>query len=129
MKPWRLRQEAGMADIESLLAGVAVSDFPAAVDWYTRLLGHPADIVAHETEVLWHLAGAAWLYVLADRERAGHALVTVSVADLDFTVAEIASRGITTGSAEHIGDAGRKATFSDADGNSIAFIEVTGPTG
>jgi hypothetical protein len=71
MKRWQLRQEAGMADIESLLAGVAVNDFPAAADWYTRLLGRPADIVAHETEVLWHLAGAAWLYVLADRDRAG----------------------------------------------------------
>jgi predicted enzyme related to lactoylglutathione lyase len=118
-----------MADIESVLAGVAVSDFPAALDWYTRLLGQPADIVAHETEVLWHLAGAAWLYVLADRERSGHALVTLSVADLDQTIADIASRGIPAGPAEHVGGAGRKATFTDADGNSIAFIEVTSRPG
>lgn len=116
-----------MANIESMLAGVPVSDFPAAVDWYTRLLGHPPDIIAHETEVLWRLAGVAWLYVLADREHAGHALVALSVADLDLTVAGIASRGITTGPAEQVGGAGRKATFTDADGNSIAFIEVAAP--
>lgn len=113
-----------MAEIESLLAGVAVRDFPAAASWYTRLLGRPPDIVAHETEVLWHVADAAWIYVLADGERAGHAVVTLSVADLDLTVAEIAARGIITGPAEHVGETGRKATFTDADGNSIAFIEV-----
>jgi predicted enzyme related to lactoylglutathione lyase len=46
------------------------------------------------------------------------------VADLDLAVAAIAARGITGGPAEIIGDAGRKATFTDAEGNAVSFIEV-----
>ena len=63
--------------------------------------------------------------MLRDEQRAGHALVTVCVADLDRTVADIAARGITGGQAEPIGDAGRKVTFTDAEGNTVSFIEVT----
>jgi hypothetical protein len=96
-----------------------------AVAWYTRLLGRPADIVPNDDEVMWRLADAAWLYVVRDARRAGHALVTLCVADLDLAVAGIAARGITGGPVEIIGDAGRKATFTDDEGNAISFIEVT----
>jgi len=74
---------------------------------------------------MWRLAGAAWLYVVRDGKRAGHALVTLCVADLDRAVAGIAARGTTTGPVEIIGDVGRKATFIDAEGNAVSFIEVT----
>ncbi len=114
-----------MPDVDVLFAGVAVADFDAAVAWYTRLLGRPTDIIVTDNEVMWRFADAAWLYVVGDRERAGHALVTLSVADLDKTIAEIAARGITGGPAEYVGDAGRKASFTDTDGNSLAFIEVS----
>jgi predicted enzyme related to lactoylglutathione lyase len=113
-----------MTDIGVLFAGVPVTDFGAAVGWYARLFGRPADIIVKDDEVMWRFADAAWLYVLSDPERAGHALVALSVPDLDKALADIAGRGITSGPVEFVGDAGRKAVFTDADGNSLAFIEV-----
>jgi hypothetical protein len=113
-----------MTEVEVLFAAVPVADL-GAVAWYTRLLGRPADIVPNDDEVMWRLADAAWLYVVRDARRAGHALVTLCVADLDLAVAGIAARGITGGPVEIIGDAGRKATFTDDEGNAISFIEVT----
>jgi hypothetical protein len=103
-----------MTDIGILFAGVPVTDFGAAVLWYAQLFGRPADIIVKDDEVMWRFADAAWLYVIGDQERAGRALVTLCVTDLDQTVADIAGRGIACG----------KATFTDADGNSLAFIEV-----
>jgi predicted enzyme related to lactoylglutathione lyase len=114
-----------MTDIEVLFAAVTVADLDAAVAWYGRLFGRPADIVPNDNEVMWRLADAAWLYVVRDEKRAGHALVTLCVADLDQAIADIAARGIAGGPVEIIGDAGRKATFTDAEGNAVSFIEVT----
>ena len=101
-----------------------VSDLQAALDWYGRLFGRPPDIVVNDDEVMWHIAAAGWLYVLNDSDRAGHALVTLAVADLDQSVEEIASRGIRCGAIEIIGNAGRKAAFTDPDGNIVSYIEV-----
>lgn len=102
-----------------------MADLDGAVAWYARLFGRPADIVPNDDEAMWRLTGSAWLYVLRDEKRAGHALVTLCVADLDRTVAGIAARGITGAPVEMVGDAGRKATFTDAEGNTVSFIEVT----
>jgi predicted enzyme related to lactoylglutathione lyase len=114
-----------MMNVEVLFAAVTVADLDGAVAWYARLFGRPADIVPNDNEVMWRLADAAWLYVVRDEKRAGHALVTLCVADLDRAVADIAARGITGGPVEIIGDAGRKATFTDAEGNAVSVIEVT----
>ena len=114
----------GASEIEVLFAAVSVADFDGALDWYTRLFGRPPDITVHETEVMWRILEGAWLYVVLDRDRAGRSVVTLSVGDLDTTAARIAARGVRTDSFEQVGDAGRKATFRDPDGNVISFAEV-----
>jgi predicted enzyme related to lactoylglutathione lyase len=125
-----LRRSGGtVPNINILFAGVPVADFAGAVAWYTRLLGRPADVVAAENEVMWRFADAAWLYVVEDIRRAGHSLVALHVADLDEVVREIASRGITGKPIEIVGTAGRKASFTDADGNELSFIEVSAEQG
>jgi predicted enzyme related to lactoylglutathione lyase len=110
--------------IDVLFAGVPVSDLERAIAWYTQLLGRPADIVPHDDEVMWQCSPAGWLYVVRDPERAGHAIVTAAVADLDRAVADINARGVVGSAVEHVGDAGRKARFTDPDGNEISLIEV-----
>jgi predicted enzyme related to lactoylglutathione lyase len=107
-----------------LFAGVPVRDFAIAKDWYARFFGRPADVVAHEQEVLWKLTDSGWLYVVEDSARAGRSLVAISVADLDAAVTELNSRGLSVQSITQEGDAARKATFEDPDGNSIALLEV-----
>jgi predicted enzyme related to lactoylglutathione lyase len=130
---WRSGSRTGrrtqVPQIDVLFAGIPVADLDAAVAWYARLFGRPADIVVNADEVMWRLADAAWLYVISDKKKAGHSLVTLAVSDLDKTVAEIGGRGIVGGPVEIIGSAGRKASFADADGNTISLIEVTAAAG
>ena len=70
-----------------LFAGVPVADYPAARGWYERLFGRGPDMVPNQTEVVWQVAEGGWVYVVADAERAGRALVTVIVDDLDGLLA------------------------------------------
>jgi predicted enzyme related to lactoylglutathione lyase len=51
-------------------------------------------------------------------------LVTLSVPVLDGALNEIADRGLPIPEIEVIGDAGRKASFVDPEGNTIALVEI-----
>lgn len=112
-----------------LFAGLPVTDFARAADWYERLFDRPCDVVAHESERLWRVTETGWVYVVSDAGRAGNGLVAIVVGDLDATVAELAARGIGVTSTEHVPDGGRKATVTDPDGNQVSFIEVPGQAG
>jgi predicted enzyme related to lactoylglutathione lyase len=114
-------------DFDMVFTGTPVRDFAAATAWYTRLLGRDADIPVNEEEVMWQLTETAFLYVLRDPERAGRSIVTLSVTDLDDAVAEAASRGIAVAPIEAVGTAGRRAGYTDPDGNRIALVEVNQP--
>jgi catechol 2,3-dioxygenase-like lactoylglutathione lyase family enzyme len=108
---------------EILFAGVPVADFAAARAWYERLFGRPADVLPHETEAMWQVAEAGWIYVVGDAERAGRALVTVMVDDLDARLDAIADAGLPIGPVAAVGG-GRKVEVTDPDGNRIGFAEV-----
>ena len=114
-----------MPAFDALFAGVPVGDFDAAHAWYSTFFGRPPDVVPHEREVMWRCADPAWLYVVEDEPRAGHAIVALMVADLDAAVAELAERGITGGPAVPQGDGARKVSFTDSDGNEISLIHVS----
>jgi predicted enzyme related to lactoylglutathione lyase len=107
-----------------LFAGVATADLALALPWYERFMGRPADVRVHAGEVMWQICDGGWIYLVVDPGRAGRALVTVAVPDLDRTVAEMAARGVAPPAIETIEEAGRKATIVDPEGNSIACIEV-----
>jgi hypothetical protein len=113
-------------EVDVAFTGIAVTSLAAARDPYSRLFGRDADIVASDQEVMWRLTDSAWLYVVVDAHRAGRSLVTMAVSDLDVVVAELESRGVDAGPIEVIPDAGRKATWRDPDGNTVAFVEVLG---
>lgn len=115
-----------MTEIDVLFASVAVSDLDAAIAWYTAVLGRAPDIVPNDEEVMWRLTESAWLYVIRDNERACRSVVTMCVRDLDAALAEMRLRGLGQTTVESVGDSGRKAKFSDPDGNKVSFIEVTG---
>jgi catechol 2,3-dioxygenase-like lactoylglutathione lyase family enzyme len=104
-----------------LFAGLAVSDYARALDWYERLLGMPATFEAHETESVWELAEHRSIYVLLKPESAGHAMVTWFVDDLDAFVAAARSRGIEPDTEETYGNGVRKTTYHDPDGNEVGL--------
>ena len=112
-----------------LFCGIPVTDFGAAVDWYSRLFGRPPDLQASDEEVLWQVTGPSWVYVVRDEHRAGRSLVSMAVADLARTIEGLAGRGLVAGPVEAVPGAGTKAAFTDGDGNRVTFVEVSGPGG
>lgn len=104
----------------ALFAGIRVRDLPAARAWYVRLLGEPS-FSPNATEVVWTVADDRSLYIQEDPARAGDALVTLFVDDLDAVVAEIRSRGLEPAERETYSNGVRKATYRDDDGNEVGF--------
>ena len=104
----------------ALFAGVPVRDFASARAWYEQLLG-ATSFFPHATEAVGTLAEDRSVYIVEDAERAGRALITVWVDDLDAAVAQIASRGLEPAERETYSNGVRKTTYRDADGNQIGF--------
>ena len=60
-----------------------------------------------------------WIYVIVDSDRAGSALNTILVDDLDAFLAGLGERGIATDPVEIIGVAVRSTHVTDPDGNRL----------
>ena len=104
----------------ALFAGIRVRGLTAARPWYEQLLGAPS-FFPNDTEVVWTVAENRSLYIQEDPDRAGDALITLFVDDLDAVLAEIAGRGLEPAELESYANGVRKAIFRDADGNEIGF--------
>jgi catechol 2,3-dioxygenase-like lactoylglutathione lyase family enzyme len=104
-----------------LFAGIPVSDYPAALAWYERLLGSPPTFVPNDTEAVWELAEHRSVVIEQRPEHAGHAMHTIFVDDLDALVGQIAGRGLEPAKRETYANGVRKATYRDPDGNEIGF--------
>jgi hypothetical protein len=104
-----------------LFAGLPVSNYQRALGWYGRLLGSEPAFFPNATEAVWKLADHRYLYIKELSERAGHALHTVFVDDLDERVLSIGARGIEPASQETYENDVRKVIYRDPDGNEISF--------
>lgn len=104
-----------------LFAGIPVSDYAAARPWYERLLGAEPTMLPHDTEAVWELAQGGSIYVVEDAARAGRAIHTLFVDDLDARVSAIAARGIEVAEWERYANGVRKAIYRDADGNELGY--------
>jgi catechol 2,3-dioxygenase-like lactoylglutathione lyase family enzyme len=104
-----------------LFAGIPVSDFRAALPWYERLLGSEPSMLPHDTEAVWELGEHRFLFIVEDAKRAGNAIPTLFVEDLDERVAAISERGIEPADSETYSNGVRKVTYRDPDGNEIGF--------
>jgi catechol 2,3-dioxygenase-like lactoylglutathione lyase family enzyme len=110
--------------IKHLFAGVPVADFGPAAEWYERLLGRPPDMRPHQAEAVWQLGADSWIYVVADADRAGRALLTFIVDDLDELVAGVAERGVAAAPIETMSAARmRRTAVTDPEGNRITFAQ------
>jgi hypothetical protein len=116
--------DAETMHVEVAFTGVAVSDLDTGRDFFQRFFGKPPDVLVNENEVMWRVNESAWLYVVVDSARAGHALAALSVADLDAALAELASRGLQPSKLEEHEGGARKAIFLDPDDNTAALIGI-----
>jgi catechol 2,3-dioxygenase-like lactoylglutathione lyase family enzyme len=104
-----------------LFAGISVSDYPAALAWYERLLGAPPAFFPNDIEAVWEFAEHRYLYIELRPEHAGHALLTLFVEDFDARIAQITDRGLEPALQEVYENGVRKTTYRDPDGNEIGF--------
>ena len=110
-------------DFTDLFAGVRVRDIAQGRAWYVRLLGSEPAFFPNDVEAVWAVGEQRWFYLFEDAPKAGSALVTVMVADLDATIEAIRRRGIEPTEFEDYGEA-RKYVFHDPDGNEIGIGQV-----
>jgi hypothetical protein len=118
---------AASVPVTHLFAGIAVSDFAAARPWYEALFGRPPDMLPMEGEAVWHVTTSGSVYVTEDPGRAGRALVTIAVTDLDEHAAALATRGVSLAEHEPGSSEPRGLTAADGDGNRIKFFEDPEP--
>jgi catechol 2,3-dioxygenase-like lactoylglutathione lyase family enzyme len=104
-----------------LFAGIGVSDLDGAREWWERLIGRPPDLIPNDNEAAWQLTDGGWIYLIGDLRRAGKALVTVLVDDLDAELARLGQLGIEVGEVEDLPGLVRKTMITDPDGNEIQF--------
>jgi hypothetical protein len=107
-----------------VFAGVPVTDLGSALHWYERLLGREPDMIPHRDEAVWHLTSDASIYVVVDAARAGTALLTLAVGDLERDRARLAEHGIPSRLVEGRGGQPAKATLTDPAGNLISVFEA-----
>jgi catechol 2,3-dioxygenase-like lactoylglutathione lyase family enzyme len=104
-----------------LFAGNPVTDYQRALAWYEQLLGSEPAFLPNPTEAVWELAEHRYLYIVALPERAGYAVHTAFVDDLDQRLASIKARGLQPAATETYDNGVRKVTYRDPDGNEISF--------
>jgi catechol 2,3-dioxygenase-like lactoylglutathione lyase family enzyme len=104
-----------------LFAGVPVADLTAALTWYEKLFGVPPAFFPNDVEAVWELAEHRHVYIEHLPGRAGHAMHTLFVDDLDERVAGISERGLEPARRETYDNGVRKITYVDPDGNEIGF--------
>jgi len=104
-----------------LFAGIPVTDYAAALEWYERLFGSPPSFFPNDIEAVWELAEHRFVFIELQPEHAGHARHLVFVEDLDARVAQIAQRGLAPAQRETYSNGVCKAAYRDPDGNEFGF--------
>ena len=109
--------------IDNAIASLAVNDLKAAVSWYERVIGRPADSTPMPEVAEWKFARGGWLQVYQLPERAGAGSCTLAVSSINEVIAHLDGLGIDT--SERPSSAKVKTVMiADPDGNHIAFAEA-----
>ena len=99
-----------------IFAGIAVSNFGAALEWYQRLLGAEPTFYPNDVEAVWQLAEDRCVNIIQDANRAGGAVSMIWVDDPTAEAARIAQRGLEPVDVEKH-DRVWKYVYHDSDGN------------
>jgi hypothetical protein len=105
--------------VTHVFASIPVANRDAAIGWYEQLAGRVPDLIPNEQEAAWRMSETGWIYVIADPQRAGSALNTLLVDDLEVFLDGLSERGLAAAPVEIIGDGVRRTTITDPDGNRL----------
>jgi predicted enzyme related to lactoylglutathione lyase len=109
-----------------VFAGIPVADRDAAVTWYTRLFGSAPELLPNDSEAAWRITDRGWVYVIADPPRAGSALHTLLVDDLDTFLSGLSGRGVEAEPIQTLAGSMRRTSVTDPDGNILNIGEPLG---
>lgn len=112
--------------IRNALASVAVRDLKAAVAWYTKVLGRPADSTPMPEVAEWKFDRGGWLQVYRLPERAGAGSFTLAVSNLEEEIGKMQKLGIDCRQ-QASSPAVKTLMITDPDGNHIAFAQALDP--
>jgi len=107
--------------ITHVFAGIAVNDYDAALAWYQRFFGRSPDVIVTENESMWRGTATGWIYVVGDITRAGKALITLLVDDLETQVTALQHRGLEPSAIDTVPGLYRKAVLTDPEGNVLSL--------
>ncbi|UYN98865.1 MAG: hypothetical protein KIT02_13105 [Devosia sp.] len=107
-----------------LFAGIPVSDFDRALDWYRRFFGCEPAFFPNDFEAVWAIGPQRWFYIIVDAGRAGGAVQTLICQDLEPLIATLSARGIDYVAEELPAEGVRKVMYGDPDGNEIGLGRV-----
>lgn len=107
-----------------VFTSIPVVERDAAMEWYERFAGRPADLIPNDSEAAWQLTDSSWLYIVAEPDRAGSSLCTLLVDDLDTFVMGRTNRGIAFDPIGTMADGARFVTVSDLDGNRLKVAQT-----
>ena len=114
---------------EVAFIGVAVADYPSALAWYERLMGRRPDMIPNGNEAVWQLSEKGWMYLIGDAQRAGKALLTLIVDNLDGHISEFNERGISFEVSRENVEIYRRVVLTDPEGNTFNFTELVSGDG
>ena len=113
--------------VTEVFTGVAAADYDSALTWYERLMGRPPDVLPKDHEAGWEVSDTGWIYLVGDdTDRAGKALLTLVVDDLEGFVGGVHERGLETGEMTTVPGVVRTAVMTDPEGNRLIFAEDLG---
>jgi hypothetical protein len=111
-----------MAQVDHVLAVVAVSDIAAGRAWYSRLFGREPDNNPMANLVEWQVTDRGWVQVTEDPVRAGSGLLNLAVTDIDEGVRELRELGLEPGEIVEANKGVRLCPIPDPDGNKLQLV-------
>ena len=108
--------------VQGIYASATVADFDAALAWYGKLMGRPADDLPFPGMAQWRNMGAAGLQIWHDADRAGKGIMTIVVPDISREDTRLAQSGLSLGEISR-GPFGAVARMQDPEGNRINITE------
>lgn len=112
--------------MSNVFAVIPVVDFESARAWYERLWGRPADRNPMDGLAEWQITEGGAIQMLRDSDRAGSAMLTVGVDDVDALITVLAERNLDVGAAQDTPGGFRITAITDPAGNIITLAQELG---
>lgn len=109
-------------EITNVLAEMVVRDLDAALTWYEKFFGRPADRRPMPGLAEWQLTAGGGVQVFESAENAGRSIATLGTSDVHAAIAELRSRGVEVADPEP-GSGIQVTQVTDPDGNTLTLAE------